>query len=71
MSVLGHYLASSSSSLQNCVNFIQKETVMMKSHCRKKLDLAAVASISSLHQEEVPPVFDKPIIIIIIIKEYS
>jgi len=47
MSALGHYLPSSSSSLQNCVNFIQKETVMMKSHCRKTLDLAAVVSISS------------------------
>jgi len=47
MSVLGHYLASSPSSLQNCVNFIQKETVMMKSHCRKILDLAAVVLISS------------------------
>jgi len=46
MSVLGHYLTSSSS-LQNCVNFIQKGTVMMKLHCRKILDLVAVVSISS------------------------
>jgi len=47
ISVLGHYLASSSSFLQNCVNFIQKDTVMMKLHRRKILDLVAVVSISS------------------------
>jgi len=47
MSVLGHYLSSSSSSLQNCINFIQKKTVMMKPQCRRILDLAAVLSIFS------------------------
>ena len=47
LSVLGHYLPSSLSSFQNCVNFIQNEITMTRSNCRKIFDLAAVASISS------------------------
>ena len=47
LSVLGHYLPSSLSSFQNCVNFIQNEITMTRSNCRRIFDLAAVASISS------------------------
>ena len=47
LSVLGHYLPSSLSSFQNCVNFIQNEITMTHSNCRRIFDLAAVASISS------------------------
>ena len=48
LSVLGHYLPSSLSSFQNCVNFIQNEITMTRSNCRRIFDLAAAAaSISS------------------------
>ena len=47
LSVLGHYLPSSLSSFQNCVNFIQNEITMTCSNCRRIFDLAAAASISS------------------------
>ena len=47
LSVLGHYLPSSLSSFQNCVNFIQNEITMTCSNCRRIFDLAAVVSISS------------------------
>jgi len=43
---LGHYLTSSLSSLQSCINFI-KEGSVSKSSCRSILDLAAFISISS------------------------
>ena len=46
LSVLGHYLTSSLSSLQCCINFI-KEGSVSKSSCRSILDSAASTSISS------------------------
>ena len=51
LSVLGHYLPSSLSSFQNCVNFIQNEITMTRSNCRRIFDLAAVASFSSFIDE--------------------
>ena len=47
LSVLGHYLSSSLSSFQNCVNFVQSEIKIAKSSCRHIFDLAAAALISS------------------------
>ena len=47
MSVLGHYLPTSLSAFRNCVNFIQNDFTMPKSHCKKIFDLAAAVSISS------------------------
>jgi len=47
LSVLGHYLPPSLTSLKNCVNFIQDEENFSKSNCRQILQLAAAISISS------------------------
>ena len=47
MSVLGHYLPSSSSSFRNYVNFVQNNFTMLKSQCKRIFDLAAAISISS------------------------
>ena len=34
LSVLGHYLSPSLSSLQNCINFVDETTMLSKSSCR-------------------------------------
>ena len=47
LSVLGHYLPSSLTSLKNCVNYIQDEENFSKSNCRQILELAAAIFISS------------------------
>ena len=47
MSVLSHYLSISLSAFWNCVNFIQNDFTISKSHCKKIFDLAAAVSISS------------------------
>jgi len=49
VSVLGHYLTSSLSSLQASINFIYENSIS-KSHSRKILDQAASASITSSRQ---------------------
>ena len=47
ISVLGHYLQSSLSSVCNALNFIQQAIVISRSQCRKLLDEAAGLSVSS------------------------